>query len=179
MLAFVVAATVVAATAAWTDFRTGHIPNWITFPPLIAGLLAHAVIGFAHEGIRAGLIAAGTSLGGVALCAFIPAIMWWKGGMGGGDLKLFAAIGALCLPMLGIEAELYAFVVAALVAPAQMAYRGQLFRVLKNALALAFNPLRSKEGKREVPPEMMTWFRLGPAIFAGTFLTCIVHLYDR
>jgi len=179
MLLFVVAATVVAAAAAWTDFRTGHIPNWITLPPIAAAVVAHSVLGIWREGVTAGVVAAGTSLGGVALCVLMPAVMWWMGAMGGGDLKLFAAIGALCLPMLGIEAELYAFVVAALVAPAQLAYRGQLFPVLKNSLALAFNPLRKKSAKREVPPEMMTWFRLGPAIFVGMLLTCIVHLYDR
>lgn len=179
MLAFVAAATVVAAAAAWTDFRTGHIPNWITLPPIAAAIVAHAVVGFVREGFAGGLTAAGISLGGMALCALIPGFMWWKGGMGGGDLKLFAAVGALCLPMLGIEAELYAFVVAAFIAPAQLAYRGQLLGVLKNSLALAFNPLRRKTEKRDVPPEMMTWFRLGPAIFVGMLLTCIVHLYDR
>ena len=179
MLAFVVAATVVAAAAAWTDFSTGHIPNWITLPPLAAAIVAHAVVGFVREGFTAGLMAAAISLGGAALCALIPGFMWWKGGMGGGDLKLFAAVGALCLPMVGIEAELYAFVVAAFIAPAQLAYRGQLFGVLKNSLALLFNPLRKTSDKRAVPPEVMTWFRLGPAIFVGMLLTCIVHLYDR
>jgi prepilin peptidase CpaA len=103
--------------------------------------------------------------------------MYWKGGMGGGDLKLFAALGALCQPMIGIEAEMYAFVAAALIAPARLAYEGRLFAVLKNSFALLLNPLRSAKNKRVVPPEMMTWFRLGPAVFVGMLATLVVHSY--
>ena len=33
--------------------------------------------------------------------------------MGGGDVKLLAAIGAICGAVVGIEAELYAFITAA------------------------------------------------------------------
>ncbi len=97
--------------------------------------------------------------------------------MGGGDLKLFAAIGALCQPMIGIEAEMYAFVVAAVVAPARLAYQGRLLEVLKNSLSLLLNPLRSKQARQEVPPEMMTWFRLGPAVFVGTAGALVAHWY--
>jgi prepilin peptidase CpaA len=104
--------------------------------------------------------------------------MYLKGGMGGGDLKLFAAIGALCQPLLGIEAQMYGFVVAAIVVPARMAFRGELLRVLGNSLTLALNPLRPAARRREVPAEMMTWFRLGPAIFAGTLLLVLAHSYE-
>jgi prepilin peptidase CpaA len=178
MVVFLVAATVVAAIAAFTDYRSGHIPNWITVPAFAVGVIGHAVDGWSRGGWRLGLIEGVTALAGAVLCSIAPFLMWWKGGMGGGDLKLFAAIGALCQPMIGIEAEMYGFVVAALVAPAQLAYRGRLFGVLKNSVALAINPLRSKDAKRAVPAEMMTWFRLGPAIFAGVLLTLVVHAYE-
>jgi prepilin peptidase CpaA len=55
--------------------------------------------------------------------------------MGGGDLKLFAAIGALLQPLLGIEAEAYALFTAAIIALANLAYRGSLFRVLGSSFA--------------------------------------------
>jgi prepilin peptidase CpaA len=177
MLYFLLIATVVTGVAAWTDFRTGHIPNWLTVPALVVGIVGHGVLGWYVAGPREGLIEAATSVAGVVLCSVAPGIMFWKGGMGGGDLKLFAALGALLHPMIGIEAEMYAFVVAALVAPARLAYEGRLFRVLKNSLALLLNPLRSKNSKQEIPPEVMTWFRLGPAIFVGTLAALIAHAY--
>ena len=58
-----------------------------------------------------------------------------------------------------------------------MAYRGELSRVLGNSLALAFNPLRPAAKRREVPPELMSWFRLGPAIFLGVVFVVVVHGY--
>src|SRR5258705_10497718 len=117
------------------------------------------------------------ALTGAVLCSIAPALMFWKGAMGGGDLKLFAALGALCQPMIGIELEMYAFVVAALVAPARLAYEGRLFQVLKNTASLLLNPLRSRAARREVPPEMMTWCRLGPAVFVGAVAALVAHSY--
>jgi prepilin peptidase CpaA len=175
MVVFLMAATLVAAIAAFTDFRTGHIPNWITFPAIIGGIVGHLLYGWIYFDFREGLIEGATAIAGVVLCSLAPGLMYWKGGMGGGDLKLFAALGALCQPMIGIEAEMYAFVVAALIAPARLAYQGRLFGVLKNSFALLLNPLRSAKNKREVPPEMMTWFRLGPAIFVGMLVTLVAH----
>lgn len=175
MLYFVVGATLVAAVAAWTDFRTGHIPNWLTLPAVAVGVVGHGIFGGYLEGWREGLLESGVALGGAALCSIAPFVMFWKGGMGGGDVKLFAAIGALCQPMLGIEAEMYAFVAAALIAPARLAYEGKLLGVLKNSLALLLNPILPKHAKRPVPPEVLTWFRLGPAIFVGMAGTLLLH----
>jgi prepilin peptidase CpaA len=97
--------------------------------------------------------------------------------MGGGDLKLFAAIGALCHPMLGIEIQMYSLVSAAVAALARLAYQGQLFRTLGGSLALLLNPFRSPGQRREPPAEAMVWFRMGPAIFAGALLTLLIHIY--
>ena len=80
--------------------------------------------------------------------------------------------------MLGIECQIYALVVAAVVAPARLAYDGRLFAVLGGSIALLFNPLLPPERRRVVPREMLTWFRLGPAIFAGTLLTLMAHGFE-
>ena len=174
---FVLVAVVVAGVAAWTDWRTGLIPNWLTVGAALCGLFGHFFAGAWLGGVRVGLIEAGVSLAGLIFCALPALLMYWKGAMGGGDLKLLAALGALCQPMLGIEAQMYGFIAAAIIAPAQLAYRGQLMRVLGNSLALATNPLRSAERRRPLPPELMSWFRLGPAIFVGVLLVVVVHGY--
>ena len=67
--------------------------------------------------------------------------------------------------------------VAAVVAPARLAYEGKLFRVLGASLSLVFNPLRRAENRRPVPVETLTWFRLGPAIFGGAVTTLAIHAY--
>jgi prepilin peptidase CpaA len=101
--------------------------------------------------------------------------MYWKGAIGGGDLKLFAALGALCHPLIGLELEMYAFVAAALIAPAQLAYHGLLLRTLLRSLSLLTNPFRKPENRVDIPAEMMTWFRLGPAILVGAGATLLSH----
>jgi prepilin peptidase CpaA len=79
------------------------------------------------------------------------------------------------LSMAGLEVETYSFVAAALIAPAKLAFKGVLLKTLGRSLALVVNPFRKKEKRREIPPEVMTWFRLGPAIFLGAAATALVH----
>jgi prepilin peptidase CpaA len=178
MSTFLVIALVVSAVAAIWDMRTGRMPNWLTLGGIAAGVFGHLVQSWLAGGFRAGLTSAAWSIGGAVFCALAPLVLYWKGGMGGGDLKLFAAIGALCHPMLGIECQVYALAVAALLAPARLAYDGRLFAVLAGSLALLVNPLLPRARRRGVPPEMLTWFRLGPAIFGGTLLTLLAHAYE-
>jgi len=178
LIYFVIASLAVAGIAAWTDWRTGLIPNWLSSGAIALGILGHFVMGTLAGGFRTGAMESGLAVVGLIFCSLAPGFMYWKGGMGGGDVKLFAAIGALCQPLLGIEAQTYCFIVAAVVAGARLAYQGNLLRLLGNSLALALNPLRPAARRQEVPPEMMTWFRLGPAIFAGTLLVAVAHGYE-
>lgn len=173
---FLIAAAAVAGIAAWTDGRTGHIPNWLTFGALALGIGAHVVFGFIFDGGWTGALTEGAySLVGALACALVPALFYWKGGIGGGDVKLFAALGALCHPMAGLEVETYAFVAAAIIAPAKLAYQGVLWKTLGRSLSIIINPLRRPENRREIPPEVLTWFRLGPAIFVGAMTTILLH----
>jgi prepilin peptidase CpaA len=173
---FLIAAVIVAGVAAITDARTGHIPNWLTLGALVGAIGWHfaAGIAFAHSW-RGGLEGVGASLVGALLCSAVPAFMYWRGAIGGGDIKLFAALGALSTPLIGIEMEMYAFIAAALIAPAKLAYHGLLFQTLGRSFSLLANPFRKVENRKELPPEMMTWFRLGPAIFVGAGATLLSH----
>ena len=89
-------------------------------------------------------------------------------------LKLLVAIGTLCRPLVGVEAEVYGFFAAALIAPIGLAYEGKLFRTLKNAVYLTMNPLLPKGRRRELQPEVLSWFH-GPRLFLGTALAAYLH----
>jgi prepilin peptidase CpaA len=172
---FLVAAAIVTAIAAWIDYRTGHIPNWLTLGPLAAAPLAHAAVAFAMGRQSAALDALGLSLLGALVCGLVPLLLFRVDAIGGGDVKLLAAVGALCGPLLGIEAELYGFLTAAALAPARLAYEGKLLRVLGNTAAIAMNPLLPRGKRREISPEMLTKIRFGPAIFAGVLVAVILQ----
>lgn len=178
MFHFLAFATILAATAAWFDWRTGHIPNRLTLLGLAAAILGHFVHGTMIGGVGVGVEQAGFAVGGALGCALVPLFMYWKGAMGGGDVKLFAALGAALHPLAGLEAETYAFVAAMLLAPAKLAWEGKLLHTFANTLALVANPLRKKAKRKPMPEEMVTWFRLGPAVFLGTAATLVIHIFS-
>ena len=159
-----------AATGAAVDYRTGHIPNWITLGSLAAAPLLWFGAVSASEGFGPGLSALGTSLLGALACGIGPLFMFWRGGLGGGDVKLFAALGALLGPRLGLNAEMFSFVAMTLFFPGKLAWEGKLLRVLWGTLRLALNPFVSASARRPAPEELRTRLRLGPAIFAGTLV---------
>jgi prepilin peptidase CpaA len=174
MTPFDLAAVALTAVAAVCDLRTGHIPNWLTFGSLLSAAFAQAIVGALHGGSAGlGQGVADAALG-VAVCGVVPAIVFYRGGMGGGDVKLFAALGALCGARAGLLAESYSFVIALLLAPASLAYRGKLLRTIANTAALASNAFRRPGARRAPPAEVLTWFRLAPAIFLGTLAMVLV-----
>jgi prepilin peptidase CpaA len=175
---FVLGAVIVSAVAAWTDFRTGFIPNWLTVGSLAAAIVLHFIVGWRYGGFGVGATEAGFSIAGAVFCSIGPGVLYMAGGMGGGDLKLFAAMGALLQPLLGIETEAYGLLAGAIIALANMAYRGTLLRTLGSSFSLVFNPMRARENRREIPREALTWFRLGPSIFIGTIATLLIHGYS-
>lgn len=89
--------------AAYIDGKQLRVPNWITFPMVLAGLLYNALAG-GTQGLQAAL--AGT---GVGLLCLLP--LYAVGGMGAGDVKLMAGVGA----WLGSGVTLAAFGFSAIV----------------------------------------------------------------
>jgi prepilin peptidase CpaA len=77
---------VVLGVATFTDLRSRRIPNWLVFPFLIAGVFVSVWVHGWH-GLE-------QSLAGMALGALLFGVLCWMGGMGMGDVKLCAAIGA-------------------------------------------------------------------------------------
>ena len=160
----------VCLAAAVIDLWRGTIPNALTYPALVAAPILHFGLAWAQErGFAAALTAVGLSLAGLLLCSAVPLFMWWKGALGGGDVKLFGAMGALLGPSVGFEAELYVFLLAALIAPAKLAYDGSLWRSLRNLGALFLGVVRKKP-ERAVEPALASWFRLGPCFALGSAL---------
>ena len=172
---FMAMAAAVAGLAAWYDWRTGHIPNWLTLGSLAVAPVAHFILTLLVGNLDLAIQEAGFSVAGAAMCGLVPIVLYRLGGIYGGDVKLFAAIGAICGTMVGVEAELWAFIAGTAFALGRMAYQGKLLRTLGNSLMLVANPLLPKERRRELTPEMMTEMRFGPAIFVGMLGTAFMQ----
>jgi prepilin peptidase CpaA len=160
-------ALLIAAVAAVTDFRRGEIPNWLTLPPLVVAPVAY--------GVLYGPWGAIGSIASIVVCGLVPYLLFRRGAAGGGDVKLFAAIGAVAGISIGIEAQLCTFVAAALISLGRLAWRGRLLRTLSNSAYLALNPVLPRRWRREVVPELMTMVRLGGFAFFGTVAALFVR----
>jgi prepilin peptidase CpaA len=150
--------------AAVTDFRTGLIPNLLTLPVLALAIVLH--------GAFLGTTAAGLSLLGALMCGATPFLFFRLGAMGGGDVKLFAALGAIAGPGLGLEIQLLSLTAAFIYGLCVMAYRGQLLHTLRNVgrvfVGIFWPPARARRDAAEAPE--LTSMRIGAAIFAGAAL---------
>jgi prepilin peptidase CpaA len=100
--------------AAFDDLRRNAVSNWINAGALLAGLLYH---GISSGWAGLGLAALGASLGFLVFLVF-----YWLGAMGGGDVKLMAAFGALLGPSGILLAALLAAPIGALIAAACLAW---------------------------------------------------------
>lgn len=169
-------AIAVAAIGAVLDWRKGVIPDWLTVPVILVAPLLHiARFSIAKHPTDAALQEGAYSVGGAVLCAVVPLLLFRQSAIGGGDVKLFVALGALFQPMLGVEAQMYGFFAGAILAPARLAYEGKLLSTLKNSLAIGANFFLPKTKQRTVDATALSWFRLGPAILLGVLLTVYLH----
>ena len=162
-------AVATAAVAAFTDLRRGEIPNWLTLGAFSAGVIASGVVAAQVTGSpRAVGLAVLAAFAGSLACAILPFLLWRSGVMGGGDVKLFIALGALVHAGAGLDIELTSFVAGSLVAPVQLAFQGKLLLTMKRIGILLANLALPAARRIELPRSEMTWFRFGPAILLAT-----------
>jgi prepilin peptidase CpaA len=77
--------------AAYFDVRARRIPNWLTGATALAALAVHASSGLAALGVSASVMFVLTLVG---------ALLYSRGGIGGGDIKLaIATCGMLSYPL--------------------------------------------------------------------------------
>lgn len=161
---------IVLAIATFTDLHSRRIPNWLVLPFMVAGI---CVSGWLHgwDGIR-------HSLSGLALGAALFGLLYWLGGMGMGDLKLCAAIGAWVGPkqlILALVLTSMAGGVMALCWAAAGGFLGELFQGTGDLLfgfgkrGLRPDPVHtlSNPSARKMP--------YAPAIAIGTIVSFFAH----
>jgi len=158
-------ALVLTGIAAWTDWRGGHISNYLTLPPIVLGPLAYGMA-FGMSGFVGAILA-------IVLCGLGPLMMFQMGAMAGGDVKLLAALGAICGTGVALEGEFLGLLVASIYALGRLTWDGKLFRTLGNMAFLGLNPILPKRWRRTMSKELMERIRLGGAIFGGLALAVL------
>lgn len=106
------------AVITYTDVRYRRIPNKLVLVTLIAGLTLNGIFGGTH-----GLL---VSLGGFALAFGLMFMLHVFGTMGAGDVKLFAAIGAVNTLRLVLPTLLIVALTGGVLAIIKMIYSGRV-----------------------------------------------------
>ena len=108
----------VAIIITYMDVRYRRIPNKLVLVTLIGGLTLHTLFGGTH-----GLV---ISLGGFALAFVVMFFLHVFGTMGAGDVKLFAAIGAIHGFSLVLPTLLVVALTGGVMAVCKMVYSGRV-----------------------------------------------------
>jgi prepilin peptidase CpaA len=150
--ATIAAVTIAVVAGAW-DLRTRRIPNLLTFGAALAALAVHAYAG--------GFAGAWMSVAGwlVGAAFFLP--FFALGGMGGGDAKLLAALGAWLGPAAIVWVALYSSLAGGVMALVVGAFSGYLRQAFTNIWSLLIEWYTA--GVRPVP-EMTLASNRGPRL---------------
>jgi prepilin peptidase CpaA len=114
--------------AAWIDGRELKVPNWITLPMVLSGLVYSTSVG-GLGGLGAGLL--GMCVG---LLTLLP--LYSVGGMGAGDVKLMAGIGAWLGWKITFAAFCVSTVVGAVMAVLMVLWKRKLTHHYENFLLI-------------------------------------------
>jgi prepilin peptidase CpaA len=150
---FIGGLVIILGLASYTDERYTKVPKWITIPAFFVGLLVSFLRGIwlAFNDMPVWILGSGNvylgaldgllfALAGVVVGFFTFFLIWILGGCGGGDVKLFAALGAWVGPYLSLLNLVVSLVLLMLCFLAVIAYR----------LLSGRRPMPSKNGRSPV-----------------------------
>ena len=175
----------VCGVGAWIDVATRRIPNVLTYPAIVIGLLVNAwlppllsavgadvaVIWTGATGLRDGML-------GFGLCAAIGIVSFMVRGLGGGDVKLLGAVGA----MLGLGAVVpvlfNTLVFAAIIGLANWALKGTLLPRVQVVAANLLSVVATKRGLKDVYPFGRSEAPFGLGLLLGLVLAQFVALHE-
>jgi len=159
-----ICALIVAGLGAVEDVRSRRIPNWLTYSAFLSGLAVRLLL-LGWPGLKAGLVAS-LAAGGVLFVLFVV------GGMGAGDVKMMAAVGAWAGSSQIVNLLFASAIAGGLMAVGMMFFHGRVRTTLVNSLELLRHHLTAglhphpelnikESGSMRVP--------FAPAIAIGTF----------
>ncbi len=121
----------------YTDIKTSKIPNVITVSGIVGGLLYNGVInGF--DGLKFSFI-------GLIIATVLLLILYLLGGIGAGDVKLFAAIGAITGTIFVLNTMMYSILYGGLIGVGILLYRKEFIRRMTHTLFHLFEILFMKD----------------------------------
>ena len=110
----------------YTDARHGKIYNWMTYPGIGLGLVSNVTL-FGMDGLK-------SSLAGLGVAFFLTIPFLIAGGMGGGDVKLLMAIGALEGFLFLLSTLFYSAILGGIWVMGRLIWKGRFLSALVNIM---------------------------------------------
>ena len=156
-----------AALITYYDARYRRIPNAFVLATLVAGLAINATLG-GWQGLLA-------SLGGFLAAFCLMLLLHVFGAMGAGDVKLFAAIGAVIGSSLVVPTFLVVLLTGGVLAVVQMIRAGAVRETLWRVAQIFVGLLPGWELPRfSVPAERAKTIPYGVAITLGSLISLAI-----
>jgi prepilin peptidase CpaA len=152
----------VLVVAVVVDLRSSRIPNWLTFPAMGFALAAHTWL----NGVQGTLF----SLAGLGAGLGLLLLVYLAGGIGAGDVKLMAAVGAMVGPYGVLSVALLSALAGGLYALGAMGYQWGVAAAGQRLVYAAYGAVLV--GGTSWTRELQLPFKLryGLAIAGGTLL---------
>jgi len=133
----------------YTDITRNKVFNWCTFPGMGLGLAIAYMAGGLLETPGFNLV---NSFAGLAVGGGIVLVFSLLGGIGLGDVKLMAAVGALAGFPLVLGSLLYASLVGFVMAAGLLIWQGRISEGFKKSLLFAFRWRKPAAPAEAAPP---------------------------
>ncbi len=135
----------VVIIAGVSDFRTRRVPNWLTLSGVVLGIGLNSFL-YETEGLW-------TSLKGLGLALLIYLPLYMLRGMGAGDVKLMAAVGAIAGPANWFGILVLTSVFGALSAIVLVTFKHRLRQTFLNIWVILIS-LRHRQAPFESNPQL-------------------------
>jgi len=143
-----------------TDLKSRLIYNVVTIPAAISGFALNGIF-FGVDGLKNSAI--GFTIGFVVFMMF---------GMGGGDIKLMGAVGALKGWLFTLTSVMYIGIIGGLFAIVYLIWKGEFLKILISTFNMLFKRSEFKKTESE-----RIYLPYGPMIFIGVILTYLAINY--
>ena len=156
-----------AIVIAYYDVRYRRIPNAFVLATLVAGVAINAIFG--------GLPGVASSVGGCVLAFVLMFMLHIFGAMGAGDVKLFAAIGAVTGSQMVIPTFVVVILTGGLLAVVSMVRSGMVRTTMHRVLQILVGILPGWQmPKFAVPTDRKHTIPYGVAITMGSIISIAI-----
>jgi prepilin peptidase CpaA len=159
-----------AALITYYDVRYRRIPNPFVFATLASGILINGIFG--------GLVGLFASFGGCALAFGLMFMLHIFGAMGAGDVKLFAAIGAVTGAHLVLPTFLVVVLTGGVLAMVSIIRSGRVITTMNRVLQILLGLLPGWNVPRfAVPTDRSHTIPYGVAITIGSIISTAIFRF--